>query len=465
MASTFTGRTLAGVLAALPALGFAAGTAEAAGFAIKEQSTTALGNAFAGATTGIDDLSYSFFNPAMMTYLEGQQAAASLSYINANSEFEEGSASNALGTPINTTSQFGGNEDISDDAFVPAAYVMWSANQDLKLGLSVTAPFGLVTKNPDGWIGRYHALKSDLKTYDINPMVAYRVHPALSIGGGFRAVYADVELTNAVDIGTIGASLGVPGSSPTTQDGKAKLTGDDWGFGGNAGLMFDPGKLYAPLEGLRLGVAYRSHVDLKIEGDTEFDMGSSGSVGDTLQGLGLLVDSDATAKVDLPETVNIGVNYDINERFSVMAETVWTNWSRFDQLRIKFTDDDSAQPDSVTEENWDDAWFYAVGATYRPDGQEGLALRVGLAYDESPVPEATRTPRVPDEDRYWISIGADYAPYPWFKIGLGYTHIFVDNADIDLSASDKGNASRGNLDGKYENNRIDIFALQGTFTF
>ncbi len=150
-----SGRTLACALVALSALVLSAQHALAAGFAIKEQSGSALGNAFAGAVTGIDDISYSYFNPAMMTYLSGNHAALSNSYIIPNAKFKNGSASTVTTAPITTTSRFKGNDDIGRDALVPAVYGMWSATEDLKFGLSITAPFGLLTDNPDGWEGRY----------------------------------------------------------------------------------------------------------------------------------------------------------------------------------------------------------------------------------------------------------------------------------------------------------------------
>ncbi|MDH3593251.1 MAG: OmpP1/FadL family transporter [Rhodospirillales bacterium] len=452
MKTTKSGRTLACALVALPALVLSAQHALAAGYAIKEQSGSALGNAFAGAVTGIDDITYSFYNPAMMTYLSGNHAALSNSYIIPNAKFKNGSASTVTTAPINNTSRFKGNDDIGRDALVPAVYGMWSYDENLKFGLSITAPFGLLTDNPDGWQGRYHALKSDLKTFDINPAVAYRVMPGLSIGAGFRALYADAELSNAVDYGTIAG-----GSSNELTDGRAKLQGDDWGFGFNVGVM------YEPIDKLRLGVAYRSSIDVDIEGDTKFDLDQAG-VGAALQaGLGLFLDTDATASVDLPDSVAFGANYDLTGEWSVMAQAEWWNWSKFDELRVEF--DNPNQPDNVTEEDWNDSWFFAVGTTYKPKQVEGLALRLGLAFDESPIPDKTRTPRIPGEDRYWIAAGIGYTPLPWLTLDLGYTHIFVNDADIDLKATPTNdNTFRGNLSGKYEAH-IDIIALQATARF
>ncbi len=205
----------------LPALVLEAAGAQAAGFAIREQSGSGLGNAFAGAPTSIADPSSIFSNPASMGFMSGYQAAGYGSYIIPYGKFKDGSASAEpapvapFPIPITENSLFDGNKDISRDVFVPSAAGMFSVTDDIKLGISLNAPFGLLSDNPGGWVGRYHAEKSQLKTININPAVAYRLTDQFSIGAGFNAMYADAELSNAIDFGTIGASFGVPGAVPT----------------------------------------------------------------------------------------------------------------------------------------------------------------------------------------------------------------------------------------------------------
>ena len=450
-----TGRALAGTAALSLVLAAAASTAQAAGFAVREVSGSQLGNAFAGMPTSTDDITNMAYNPATMGYQSGNHITSVFSYIVPNSEFEDGEASTVLTTPINTTSEFNGNGDIGENALVPALYSMISITDEIKVGFNVTAPFGLETDNNDGWVGRYHALESRLATLDFNPTVAYRPIDWLSLGVGFRAIYADARLTNAVDIGTIGAALSIPGSVPAGQDGFADLQGDDWGFGYNLGVMAQV------TDQLRLGVGYRSRVDIEIDGDTDFDLSGSGTTGAALQAGGRFTNTDATAEVTLPDSVAFGAHFDLDDEWGFMAQAEWTQWSLFDELVIEF--DNPNQPDNVTIEDWDDSWFFGVGSTYKPAWAEDLTLRLGFAYDQSPVPEKRRTPRIPDEDRYWIAFGAGYSPFPWLEVSASYTHIFIPDADIDLEATDE-DTFRGNLSGTYEAG-IDIFALQGTLRF
>src|SRR3954467_6064979 len=78
----------------------AVGRAEAAGFALREQSAAAQGNAFAGATSGAESLSYMFFNPATLGRLDGYQVEAQGSYLSPHSKVKDASATTALGTPV-----------------------------------------------------------------------------------------------------------------------------------------------------------------------------------------------------------------------------------------------------------------------------------------------------------------------------------------------------------------------------
>jgi long-chain fatty acid transport protein len=143
-----------------------------------------------------------------------------------------------------------------------------------------------------------------------------------------------------------------------------------------------------------------------------------------------------------------------------MGEVAWTNWSRFDELRVEF--DNPLQADSVTEEHWHDSWFFALGLTRRLG--ESATLRAGVALDTSPIDRSARTPRIPGNDRTWIALGAGWRPWPNVALDAAYTHIFVEDGPVDLVAAAPGNASRGSLSGRYENG-IDLLSLQARVAF
>lgn len=427
------------------------GRAEAAGYALREQSALALGNAFAGATAGAESLSYMFFNPAALARLDGYGVELALSAVAPRVELKDATASTGAGTPVDGDDDDG---DIAEDVLVPAIYGMVPLGERVRLGLGVSVPFGLETDYDNEWVGRYHALRSRVQAFNINPAIGVQLTDWLSAGFGAQIQYIDGKLENAVDFGTIGAGFGLPGSVPGAQDGRAELEGDDWGAGFTAGLLLEP------VQGTRLGVAYRSKIDHQLDGDANFTDDTAG-IAATLRGLsGAFADSDASLDLTTPATLSFGIHQDITPRFAVMGEVAWTEWSEFEELRVEF--DNPAQPDSFTEQEWNDSWFYALGATFK--ATDSLTFRAGVAYDQSPVKDGLRTPRIPDEDRYWLAFGASWQPRSWIGVDLGYTHIWVNDAELDLFASDPGNAARGDLTAKYDVD-IDIVTLGLRFVF
>ena len=313
-----------------------------------------------------------------------------------------------------------------ESAIVPAVYGMWSLTPDLKLALAVNAPFGLATEYSTTWAGRFHAIRSELKTVNINPAVAYRINETISVAAGFQAQHAEATLSNAIDADfNLGNGL---------QEAVGQLKGDDWGYGFNLGVMVEFS------ESTRLGIGYRSEIDSTLEGQLTVN----GSLADTV-----------TADLTTPASATIGLYHDINEQWAVMGEVGWTGWSSFDELRVKF--DNLPLADSVTPEDWDDVWFFGAGATWRPTAE--WTIRGGIAFDQSPIPEATRTPRIPGADRTWVSLGAGYEVSPAFSIDVGYTHIFVDDSTVDIAG---GTALA--FTASYENS-VDILAVQATIRF
>ena len=427
----------------------------AEGFAIREQSATALGNAFAGSTAGAEDLSYMFFNPAGLTRQSGNQVLVVGSYIAPRSEFTLEGASTIA--PISAPIAGGnGGADIAPNAFIPAAYVLWDASPRFKVGLGINVPFALGTRYRDGWSGRYHALQSKIHTIDVNPALAYRLTDTVSVGAGLSIQYVQTKLTNAIDFGTIGAAMvpAIPTAVPTQQDGQIRLEGDDVSFGFNVGVLFEP------RDGTRFGASYRSHVSHTLKGDADLTLDTAGVGAAISKATGLFTDSAATASLTTPETLSFGIYHQISPQWAVMGEAAWTNWRRFDELRIQFAN--PVQPDNVTEQDWTTSWFFAAGLSYRPS--DAWAVRAGVARDQTAIPDDRRTPRIPSNDRTWIAIGASYEPHESVSISIGYSHLFVSKSPVNMLASSPGNTFRGNLSGSFRNS-VDIVTVQGIVRF
>lgn len=439
------GLTVAAVTAAL----LSTGPVWAAGFALKEQSALALGSAFAGATAGAEDISHAFFNPAALSRFDGIHAVAIASYISPVSTLQDSSSTNAANIPLGGDSD---DRNFGKAALVPAFYGAAQINDRVRIGLSLNVPFGLETRYPRNWSGRYHGVESELTTVNLSPMVAVDVNPWLSIGGGVMVQYADAELTNAIDFGTIGAGAG---GTPGQDDGFGSVTGDDVGVGFNLGLLAEP------VKGTRFGVGFRSKIDHTLEGEADFTLSDNAGLNAALTAGGAFADTDATAKFESPAMVSFGIFHEVDENLAIMGEAQWTQWSSFDQLIIDF--DNPNQPNSVTEQNWDDQWFLAAGARY--DFSEEFGIRFGFAYDQKAVKTTFRTPRIPDSNRYWFAAGLNWQPTSNFELAAGFTYIHLNDAEVRLRTNGADdNASRGNFDAEYDS-FINILTLSGTFKF
>jgi len=436
-------------------------TAFASGFAIIEQSVSGLGTAFSSGAAATDS-STVFYNPAGMTLLEGQQVTAGVHFIFPSAEFKKEKGTNAIGQPISGGD--GGNG--GETAVVPNLYYTNKINDRLSIGLGITAPFGLRTDYGKTWVGRYHAVESDVKTININPAIAYKVTDKLSLAVGVSAEYMDVTLSSMVDGGLFNAGLagvghpladyqmaGDPTSySNSANDIFAENTADDWGYGYNLGAIYE----FTP--DTRIGFAYRSEIEHKLKGDIDTDVPS------TLAGLApFFKDQDIHGKITLPATASFNVYSKITDRFALMADATWTEWSSFDELTIHFEGDGIAYQDSTTTtEKWDDTWRYSLGATFQ--AMDTLILRTGVAYDESPISDKHRTPRIPGNDRYWVTLGAGYQFTETLSMDVAYAHLFVDDAKMEKSATNPEDAARGTVEGEFENS-VDIASIAFNYRF
>ena len=428
-------------LAALLALAILPAGALASGFQLREQDPAAQGAAFAGVAAGTGDLSAIFFNPAASALVSGNRFEAGGSFISPGTKLRDGAATRFAGSVISGAST---HADAALDALLPSIYMSHELPSGIHLGLSVTAPYGLTTKYDPSWIGRYHAVTSKLKTINVSPSVSYQATPTLAIGGGLQIEQAKAVLTNMADFGTL---IGFPGAA----DGFGKLSGDDTGYGLSAGLTWQASP------DTRIGASWRSRVSHKLKGNATFS-----GVPAVPALLAVFANTSATAKLATPTTYNFGITHAITPEWSVMGEADYTVWSSFKELRVDFAN--PLKSDSVTQENWKDVWFLSLGTQYK--ASDKLTLRAGVAYDKSPVPDADRTPRIPDADRKWISMGAGYKLTDNVSLDGAFTHIFVDNGNLSLTDLGPGTSNylRGNLSGTFKS-EIDIVSVRLSVKF
>jgi len=397
-------------------------SAAASGIGILENSASGLGNAYAGGAAIADDASTIYFNPAGMTYLPDSQLVVAINAIDPTAKFTDGGSAAPALRPLGTN---GG--DAGDLAWVPNIYFQKAVTPALRLGLGINAPFGLQTSYDAGWIGRFQALKSSVQTININPSLAYQINDMVSLGFGIDYQRIRGELTSAVNL-----VLG---------EGSTSMTGSDAAWGYNFGALF---KLSPQT---RIGLAYRSRIKYNLNG-TVASVGSP-----------LLPNGPASLKLTVPDSFSASVFHSLDNKWDLMADATRTRWSVLQQLNVLA----SGTSILVVPENWRDTWRVAAGASYHYN--ETWLARIGVAYDQSPVPDAFRTARIPDSDRSELTLGGQYRFSKNDALDLGYSHLFFKNASInDLQGVAATPTSKGNLVGSYKVS-VNIVSVQYTHNF
>lgn len=424
------------------------GQANAAGFQLKENSVKSQGSAFAGTAAKTGDSSVVTNNPAVMTQFTGTTVQADLTVIDLNYEFQ-GSGTDALGRPL--TGSNGGNA--GDVTPIPALSVVHKLDNGVALGAMISAPFGLKTEYDAGWVGRYAAQTSDVKIVDLTLSGAIDITDRFSVGLGVIASRADVTLSKAVDFGSLlfanPQTRPLPFARPQAADGLAEVQGDDNGFG------YILGANLRPTDNLSIGVSYRSEIDYELEGTADWTV--PGNVSAVFSAnpstRPLFQDGAVTAELTTPSILNVGAAWQVTDALQLSATYARTDWSSLREVRIQF---DNPDPDSVEPFEWKDTYFAAVGAEFKLN--DSWKLRGGVAYDETPTSLEHRTPRLPDANRIFYSVGATWAMSDAFDVNFAYTHIAPRDPKIDTTSG--GSRVAGNFDGD-----ANLFGVSAQYRF
>ena len=439
--------------------------AQAGSFGLIEQSASGQGSAYAGASALGEDASTIYFNPAGMTRLSGQQIVIAGHVVSPNADFTNNGSTDAFGQPLP-----GANSSTGDPAFIPNLYYSAELPNEIYVGVGVNVPYGLSTEYDDGWVGRYHALKSEITGININPSIAWKATDKVSVGFGISIQYLELELTNNLDSfgacaqldpsgGTDCALAGLtPALGVASQDSHVKLDGDSLEMGWNTGILIDID------DKSRVGVAYRSAIKHNVTGNTDYtlhpvlqgfaDGATAGS------GFQILQDGSLEATAEMPETFSFSYVGDISPKWTALFDWTWTGWSSLDIVTI-------VQAGGVPgrEPTLDLAYKntnrYSVGVHFKPDNK--WIYRGGLAFDETPIrsPETTSA-RIPGNDRTWLSLGLGYAPAASWSFDVGYSHLFISDTDINNTGA--ASASNTTLTGSYEAS-VDILSAQVNVNF
>lgn len=365
----------------------------AAGFALQNQNGAGTGYAYAGAAAVAQDASTIYFNPAGMTYLApGHHISGAGSLLARSLKFKDGGSDPLLVYPLGDNGGQGGGW-----AVVPAVYWSMAITPAIRVGLGISPTFGNATEWSNTFVGRYQGVHSEISTINANPSIAWRVNDMISLGAGLNVVRFDADLRSMTPVTSM---------LPARVDAQTRVKGDDIGFGYNLGAMFQ----LTPAT--RIGLTYRSTIDLKVKGNAEIP-------GNKIP---------AFVSVELPNTVSAAVSHMVNDRLQLLGDFTWMGWSNIPALSVQSRATESVL--SLEPLGFKDTYRVGVGTQYQYS--DTLRLRAGFAWDQSPTQKAAdRTVRLPDSDRFWLAMGVNQKIGKKTSIDLGYAHIFFDKAEID----------------------------------
>ncbi len=375
---------LVGVAALVGVFSPSGAQAQCGAICLYEIGSPDLGRASAGAGARAQDASTAFWNPAGMTELEGHELLLGVigSWGDLNPDLDSGTV-----TP-DPVIRGGGNAS----GFAPllGGHFVTELPYGIRFGMASTALYGGDVDYDTNWTGRNYVADASLVAFLIQPSFAYAVTDWLSLGAGPAILYT--TYTQRV------RATFLPGE-PTAKIDDA----DDWSVGGTFSA------LVKPLEGTRIGVYYRTEIEADTEGDIELPIGATA-----------LIDTDFT----FPQGVNVSLYQELTDRWALLADAGWTDWSEFSNIPIQLG------PVAGTQRRgWRDTWRLGAGVQYTHSAR--LTLQGGFGYDSSPVKSSRLLPDIPTSEQYRFSVGLQARPKEYLEISLSYQFLWFAGLEFD----------------------------------
>ena len=407
-------KTLFNKTALAVAVALVSTSAWSAGFQLNEFSSSGLGRAYSGEGAFADDAGNASRNPALIMMFDRPTFSAGAIFVDPGVDI---TGRSPTGASLNS-------DNIAPTAWVPNMHFVAPINDQFGWGASVTSNYGLATEFGDNYAAGAFGGKTDLETLNLNLSGAYRLDSHWSFGVGFDAVYAKAKIERyAGDLGKVVAGSGalppalarqVAGIPADTQI--AYLKGDEWGFGWNAGILYELDK------NNRYGFTYRSEVKIDFDGDYKSSLPSA--YNQILGNFGLPMGTNGSTtggslSLHLPEMWELSGYNKVAPQWAIHYSLTYTSWSQFQELKATNSKGDTL---FYKDESFRDAYRIALGTTYYMD--DNWTFRTGIAFDDSPVPADKRSISIPDQDRFWLSAGATYAFNKDASIdaGISYMH-------------------------------------------
>jgi long-chain fatty acid transport protein len=270
------------------------------------------------------------------------------------------------------------------------------------LGMGVTVPYGIASewKSDTSSPFRYTAPHfTDLKTINLNPTFSAKLCDHLKLGVGLDVMWSQLRISQFI--------------TPFAPDLEAKANGTGVGYGGNIGLTWQI------TDRQRLAVTYRSPMNINYSGTFKLNNlpipgGGSSS-------------SDFSSEIKFPAIVAVGYGLQVTDNVRLETDVEWVQFSRFKNLPINVGGNPLAIPSQNIAQNWRDTFTIGLGGDWQ--FLPNWTLRGGYQYYQTPVPDSTFSPTIPDANQNVFTVGLNYK-HKQHELGVAYGLDFYDQRNI-----------------------------------
>ena len=364
-----------------------------------------------GRIAQVDDSSAVQQNPANLVDLTNAEAQLAPTIVYIRSSFEGTSGQSA--------------RTIDSWKLLPNFFVSVPLKEDkVAIGLGVTVPYGLgiewdrnSSAFAPGGVFSGSPYFSQLTTINVNPTLSVRLCEQVSIGVGFDAMWSKLEFKQF-------APPPFPGGT------ELKADGDGFGYGGNVGITWQI------TDKQRIAVTYRSPLTVNYDGSWNASTFASGNF---------------NSQIKFPTIVSVGYGVQLPHNIRLETDVEWLQFSQFKSLPANL----SGLASLNTPENWKDTFTAGIGGDWK--FADNWVLRGGYQFYQSPVPDSTFSPMIPDADQNVITIGIGWKG-KHNSLEAAYGLDFYNTRNINNPAPNNA------FNGKYTFN-VHLFSLAYRYSF
>ncbi len=303
---------------------------------------------------------------------------------------------------------------------------------NLQVGVSFYTPYGSSINWTRDWPGSVLSQKVNLKIYDLQPTVAWRITPKLSIGAGLMLSWGSVDLSKGlVSSSTMDRALGMMAATGISQqmgiDPKYRF--DDVSpalvnLKGKSDLSvgFNVGAMYDLTSRLSVGASFRSKMQMKVRsGDATVSYANEIARAVLEKDLGIINAANFKASMPSPYVLTLGASYRPVDKLTLAFDAQLTGWKTYKELHIDFLSDKLSAYDQKLPKRYCNAWAFRLGGEYALTPR--LDLRAGMMVDLTPVNKEHFNPETPGMTRLGPSAGLTFRPLP--RLGIDVSFMYV----------------------------------------